>query len=65
VTSRLLDEQNIVFMAKAEKETRVTDERILTKIYFIRGQKVMLDRDLAELYGVEPRELNQAVKIPF
>ena len=31
-------------------------------IYEIRGQKVMLDRDLAELYGVELRSLNQAVK---
>ena len=28
----------------------------------IRGRKVMLDRDLAELYGVETRALNQAVK---
>ena len=32
------------------------------KIMLIRGQKVMLDRDLAELYGVETRVLNQAVK---
>ena len=32
------------------------------KILLIRGQKVMLDRDLAELYGVETRTLNQAVK---
>ena len=31
-------------------------------IYEIRGQKVMLDRDLADLYGVELRILNQAVK---
>jgi hypothetical protein len=31
-------------------------------IYEIRGQKVMLDRDLADLYGVELRSLNQAVK---
>ena len=35
---------------------------IQSKIYEIRGQKVMLDRDLAELYGVETRILNQAVK---
>ena len=35
---------------------------IQNKIYEIRGQKVMLDRDLAELYGVETRSLNQAVK---
>ena len=35
---------------------------IQNKIYEIRGQKVMLDRDLAEMYGVETRVLNQAVK---
>ncbi len=35
---------------------------IRKRIYEIRGQKVMLDRDLAEMYGVETRSLNQAVK---
>jgi hypothetical protein len=35
---------------------------IETKIFVIRGEKIMLDRDLAELYGVETRALNQAVK---
>ena len=37
-------------------------ERIERAIYMIRGQKVMLDRDLADLYGVETRVLNQAVR---
>jgi ORF6N domain len=37
-------------------------EVISGKIYLIRGQKVLLDRDLAELYGVETRVLNQAVR---
>ena len=37
-------------------------EVIQSKFYDIRGQKVMLDRDLAEMYGVETRALNQAVK---
>lgn len=37
-------------------------EVIQSKIYDIRGQKVMIDRDLAEMYGVETRVLNQAVK---
>ena len=37
-------------------------EIITEKIFFIRGQKVMLDADLADLYGVETRVLNQAVK---
>jgi ORF6N domain len=40
----------------------VTIEQITTKIYHIRGSKVMLDRDLAMLYEVETRILNQAVK---
>ena len=35
---------------------------IQNKIYEIRGQKVMLDFDLAELYGVETRVFNQAIK---
>lgn len=37
-------------------------QSIQSKIYEIRGQKVMFDRDLAEMYGVETRVLNQAVK---
>lgn len=37
-------------------------ERVESKIYLIRGQKVMLDRDLAELYGVPTKRLNEAVK---
>ena len=37
-------------------------ERIIAKIYLIRGKKVMIDRDLAELYGVETRILNRAVR---
>ena len=35
---------------------------IQSKIYEIRGQKVMLDRDLAEMYEVQTKALNQAVK---
>ncbi len=35
---------------------------IQSKIYEVRGQKVMVDRDLSEMYGVETRALNQAVK---
>lgn len=49
-------------MAKATKELMIPDELVMNKIYMIRGQKVMLDRDLSELYGVETRTLNQAVK---
>ena len=42
--------------------TSVPIERIANKIYFIRDTKVMLDRDLAELYGVETKVLKQAVR---
>jgi hypothetical protein len=38
------------------------DEVVITKIFIIRGQKVMIDRDLAELYGVLTGNLNKAVK---
>jgi len=38
------------------------DHIVLSKIFIIRDHKVMVDRDLAELYGVETRTLNQAVK---
>ncbi len=37
-------------------------QKIERKILFIRDQQVILDRDLAELYGVETKVLNQAVK---
>jgi hypothetical protein len=40
----------------------ITTEVIEQKIHRIRGQKVMLDRDLATLFGVETRVLNQAVR---
>jgi hypothetical protein len=40
-------------------------EAIKHRIYEVRGLRVMLDRDLAELYGVETKVLNQAVKRNF
>jgi len=40
----------------------LNDHTITEKIYFIRGQKVMLDRDLAEMYDVPTKALKQAVK---
>ncbi len=51
-------------MAKPQKliKSILSDEVVINKIYLIRKQKVMLDRDLAELYGVETKVLNQAVK---
>lgn len=40
----------------------VSEDAIINKIYLVRGHKVMLDRDLAEMYCVETRVLNQAIK---
>ena len=40
----------------------IPDEVIISKIHLIRDQKVMIDRDLAALYGVETKALKQAVK---
>ncbi len=40
----------------------VPNEVIINKIYVIRGQRVMLDRDLAELYGVETKQLKRQVR---
>ena len=45
-----------------ENEVLTPQIKIEDKIMVIRGQHVMIDRDLAELYGVETRSLNQAVK---
>lgn len=43
-------------------ELILSEETISNTIYYIRNQKVMLDRDLAKLYGIETRVLKQAVK---
>lgn len=51
-------------MAKKIKQIKnlIPIDKIESKVILMRGLKVMLDRDLAELYGVETRVLNQAVK---
>ena len=46
----------------ADRKTNVPDERIQRSILMIRGQKVMLDTDLADLYKIPTKALNQAVK---
>lgn len=48
-------------MKDLKNESIVTDELVLNKIYFIREQKVMLDEDLAVLYGVSTKRLNEQV----
>lgn len=40
----------------------IREETLLNRIYIIRGQKVMLDRDLAALYQVETKRLNEQVR---
>ncbi len=49
-------------MRETNNSLIVPEEVIVTKIYFVRGMKVMLDRDLAELYQVETKQLKRQVK---
>ncbi|ANH83071.1 DNA-binding protein [Niabella ginsenosidivorans] len=49
-------------MAKKELQILVAEQKILNRIYVIRGQKIMLDKDLAEMYGVETKQLKRQVK---
>ncbi len=49
-------------MSKKEFQVLVAEQKILNKIYAIRGEKVMLDEDLAAMYGVETKRLNEQVK---
>lgn len=49
-------------MAKSTKSAVLIEEAVISKIYLIREQKVMLDRDLAELYGVKAIRLREQVK---
>ena len=50
---------NVMHMSKSKT---LPDEVIVSKIYVMRDQKVMIDRDLAELYGVDTKVLKQAVR---
>ena len=49
-------------MQKKVPQSIIPVEQIASRIYMIRGQKVMLDRDLAELYGVSTGRLNEQVR---
>ena len=49
-------------MAKPAQRLLIPDEIVMNKIIMIRGIKVMIDRDLAELYGVTTKRLNEQVK---
>ena len=50
-------------MPNLKKKRIIPDEIVMNKIIMIRNQKVMIDRDLAELYGVTTKQLNQQVKL--
>jgi len=47
---------------KSATDLMIPDEVVISKIYLIRGQKVMIDKDLAELYGVETKQLKRQVR---
>lgn len=49
-------------MKEQLEKSSLADHFVVDKIYEVRGQKVMLDSDLAELYGVENKPLNEQVK---
>lgn len=46
----------------SSKKLVIPDEVVMNKIYLIKGQKVMIDKDLATLYGVENKQLKRAVR---
>lgn len=52
-------------MIEIAKKRSIPDEIVMNKIYLLRGHKVMIDEDLAELNGIETRRLNEQVKRNF
>jgi hypothetical protein len=69
VTNCDLKEMNIIFtrenqyLMKTESERLIiAEEIIISKIYIVRGKQVMIAQDLAELYQVDTKALNQQVK---
>ena len=44
------------------KQVAIPDEKVIDKIYLIRGKKVMLDRDLAALYGIPTKRVKEQVR---
>lgn len=57
-----LQNPNHSMMAKAIKQLQIADEAVMNKIYLVREQKIMIDRDLAELFGVETKRLKETVR---
>ena len=48
-------------MSKTNSIAKIPDEIIINKIIVLRDKKVMIDRDLAELYGVTTKRLNESI----
>lgn len=44
------------------KEIKISEQHITNRIFTIRGEQVMIDRDLAEMYQVETKVLNDSLK---
>jgi ORF6N domain len=49
-------------MRKKDLQALIQEQKVLNRIFVVRGQKIMLDEDLAEMYGVETKRLNEQVK---
>ncbi len=62
VTSNLFHKMLHMAKAKEQIQLMIPEEVLLSKIYLIRGQKVMLDEEIAQLYQVETKRLNEQVK---
>ncbi len=48
-------------MKRVREQSPYFDKRVLNKIYIIRGNNIILDEDLAEMYSVEIRRLNEQI----
>ena len=60
--SSLLFSYEFVMSENQNDSILIPDEVVLTKIFVIRNKKVMIDRDLAEHYGLETKRLKEAVR---
>jgi phage regulator Rha-like protein len=58
-SNQIINYKNNLFM---NENVILKEDAIANRIYLIRGMKVMLDRDLAEMYGVETKRLKEAVR---
>jgi ORF6N domain len=62
VPESFIKHANLTIMAKKQMLILLAEQKILNRIFVIRGQKIMLDEDLAEMYRVETKRLNEQVK---